>query len=104
MCIRDRFSKVGPKVADVPCPPVNGTDPAAKPINGFNPKTLAKVTPRTSWSVTNIVCLLYTSINYLIDNGDIDINQFKELGIEALKTGSEAFLRGTIAALSLIHI
>ena len=55
----------------------------------------------TALQITLILKLapeIYTAINYLIDNGDIDINQFKELGIEALKTGSEAFLRGTIAA------
>ena len=55
----------------------------------------------TALQITLILKLapeIYKAINYLIDNGDIDINQFKELGIEALKTGSEAFLRGTIAA------
>ena len=41
---------------------------------------------------------IYKAINYLINNGEIDINQFKKLGIESLKSGSEAFLRGTIAA------
>ena len=41
---------------------------------------------------------IYKAINYLIDNGKIDINQLKKLGIEALQAGSEAFLRGSIAA------
>ena len=55
----------------------------------------------TALQITLILKLapeIYKAINYLIDNGEIDINQFKKLGIEALQTGSEAFLRGTIAA------
>ena len=55
----------------------------------------------TALQITLILKLapeIYKAINYLIDNGEIDINQFKKLGIEALQAGSEAFLRGTIAA------
>ncbi|QNE66899.1 hypothetical protein [Fusobacterium hwasookii] len=55
----------------------------------------------TALQITLILKLapeIYKAINYLINNGEIDINQFKKLGIESLKSGSEAFLRGTIAA------
>lgn len=48
----------------------------------------------TALQITLILKLapeIYKAINYLIDNGEIDINQFKKLGIEALQTGSEAF-------------
>ncbi|OWP24513.1 hypothetical protein CA839_00260 [Fusobacterium polymorphum] len=41
---------------------------------------------------------IYKAIKYLIDNGEIDINQFKKIGIDCLQAGSEAFLRGSIAA------
>lgn len=41
---------------------------------------------------------IYKAIKYLIDNGKIDINQFKKIGIDCLQAGSEAFLRGSIAA------
>lgn len=55
----------------------------------------------TALQITLILKLapeIYKAINYLIDNGEIDINQFKKLGIESLKSGSETFLRGSIAA------
>ena len=55
----------------------------------------------TALQITLILKLapeIYKAINYLIDNGKIDINQLKKLGIEALQAGSEAFLRGSIAA------
>ena len=55
----------------------------------------------TALQITLILKLapeIYKAINYLINNGEIDINQFKKLGIESLKSGSEAFLRGTVAA------
>ena len=55
----------------------------------------------TALQITLILKLapeIYKAINYLIDNKEIDINRFKKIGIEALQTGSEAFLRGTIAA------
>lgn len=41
---------------------------------------------------------IYKAIKYLIDNGKIDINQFKKIGIDCLQAGNEAFLRGSIAA------
>lgn len=41
---------------------------------------------------------IYKAIKYLISNGKIDITQFKKIGIENLEAGSEAFLRGSIAA------
>lgn len=55
----------------------------------------------TALQITLILKLapeIYKAIYYLIDNKEIDINQFKKIGIEVLQTGSEAFLRGTIAA------
>ncbi|WP_314328212.1 hypothetical protein [Fusobacterium pseudoperiodonticum] len=41
---------------------------------------------------------IYKAIKYLINNGKIDITQLKKIGIDCLQGGSEAFLRGTIAA------
>ena len=41
---------------------------------------------------------IYKAIKYLISNGEIDFTRFKMMGIECLQAGSEAFLRGTVAA------
>ena len=41
---------------------------------------------------------IYKAIKYLISSGEIDFSQFKMMGIECLQAGSEAFLRGTVAA------
>lgn len=38
------------------------------------------------------------AIKYLIENGEIDEDQFKKIGFAALKGGSEGFVRGTVSA------
>ena len=38
------------------------------------------------------------AIHYLIENGEIDEEQFKVLGFKALTSSSEGFIRGTVSA------
>ncbi len=38
------------------------------------------------------------AINYLIDNGEIDEEQFQKIGFKALEGGTEGFVRGSVAA------
>lgn len=41
---------------------------------------------------------VYKAISYLVNNGELDEDQFKEIGFSALSSGSEGFIRGTISA------
>ena len=41
---------------------------------------------------------IINAVKYLIDNGEVDEEQFKKIGFAALKGGSEGFVRGTISA------
>ena len=41
---------------------------------------------------------IWKAIHYLIDNGEIDEEQFKTIGFKALTSSSEGFMRGTVSA------
>ena len=41
---------------------------------------------------------IYKSIDYLIKNGEIDIQRLKKMGTKGLSAGAEGFLRGSIAS------
>lgn len=41
---------------------------------------------------------IWKAIHYLIENGEIDEEQFKVLGFKALTSSSEGFIRGTVSA------
>lgn len=41
---------------------------------------------------------IYKAIDYLIKNGEIDIQQIKKSGLNAMSSGAESFLRGSIAS------
>ena len=41
---------------------------------------------------------ILNAVKYLIENGEVDEDQFKKIGFAALKGGSEGFVRGTVSA------
>lgn len=57
---------------------------------GLNAATISIVL-RTAPEIIN-------AIKYLIENGEVDEEQFKKIGFAALKGGSEGFVRGTVSA------
>ena len=48
--------------------------------------------------VLNIAPEIYKAISFLIKNGELDEQQFREIGFAALQGGAEGFVRGTISA------
>lgn len=57
---------------------------------GLNAATISIVL-RTAPEIIN-------AIKYLIENGEVDEEQFKKIGFAALRGGSEGFVRGTVSA------
>ena len=57
----------------------------------------AGLTAATITAITQIVPELYKAIDYLIKNGEIDLNQIKNSGKKVISASGEAFLRGSIA-------
>lgn len=41
---------------------------------------------------------IFKAVKYLIENGEVDEEQFKKIGFAAIKGGSEGFVRGTVSA------
>ena len=58
----------------------------------------AGITAATVSLVLKVVPEIYKAISYLIKNGEIDENQFKNIGFAAVSGGAEGFIRGTIAS------
>ena len=59
----------------------------------------AGLTAATLTAVLELVPELYKAIDYLIKNGEIDINQLKSGGVKVLTASGESFLRGSVAYL-----
>ena len=59
----------------------------------------AGLTAATLTAVLELVPELYKAIDYLIKNGEIDINQLKMGGVKVLTASGESFLRGSVAYL-----
>ena len=57
----------------------------------------AGVTAAAITAATQIVPELYKAIDYLIKNGQIDLNQIKKSGKRVITSSGESFLRGSIA-------
>lgn len=57
----------------------------------------AGLTAAAITAITQIVPELYKAIDYLIKNGEIDLNGLKKSGKKVISTSGEAFLKGSIA-------
>ncbi len=66
-------------------------------IDYINQALKAGLTAATITAITQLVPELYKTIDYLIKNGEIDMNALKKSGKEVISTSGEAFLRGSIA-------
>lgn len=60
--------------------------------------TKAGLTAATISLVLNVAPEIYKAIRYLIENGEVDEAQFKQIGLAAVTGGSEGFVRGSISA------
>lgn len=58
----------------------------------------AGLTAATISVVLRTAPVILNSIKYLIENGEVEEGQIKEIGVAALKGGAEGFVRGTISA------
>lgn len=67
-------------------------------------KDILRESCKAGMSAAVITLVLKTSpeilkaIHYLIENGEIDEEQFKQIGFKALTSSSEGFIRGTVSA------
>lgn len=59
----------------------------------------AGLTAATLTAILQLVPELYKAIDYLIKNGELNVNQIKKSGVKVLTASGEAFLRGSIAYL-----
>lgn len=66
-------------------------------INYINNAFKAGLTAASITAVTQLVPELYKAIDYLIKNGEIDLNQIKRSGEKIITASGESFLRGSIA-------
>lgn len=66
-------------------------------IDYLNNALKAGLTAATITAITQLVPEIYKVIDYLIKNGEIDVNQLKKSGLKVLSSSGEAFLRGSIA-------
>ena len=58
----------------------------------------AGITAATIAVMLKIVPEIYKAISYLIKSGEIDDEQFKKMGFDAISGGAEGFIRGTISS------
>ncbi len=66
-------------------------------INYMNQALKAGLTAASITAITQIVPELYKAIDYLIKNGEIDLNGLTESGEKIISASGEAFLQGAIA-------
>lgn len=66
-------------------------------IDYVNKAMKAGLTAATITAITQLVPELYKSIDFLIKNGEINLNQIKNSGEKIITTSGESFLRGSIA-------
>lgn len=58
----------------------------------------AGVTAATISMVLKVAPEIYKAIQYLIENGELDEQQFQKIGFAAVRGGTEGFIRGSLAA------
>lgn len=66
-------------------------------IDYVNRAMKAGLTAAAITAITQLIPELYKTIDYLIKNGEIDLNTLKKSGKKVISTSGEAFLRGSIA-------
>lgn len=66
-------------------------------INYVNQALKAGLTAASITAITQIVPEVYKAIDYLIKNGEIDLDALKKSGKKVISVSGEAFLRGSIA-------
>lgn len=66
-------------------------------INYMNQAMKAGLTAASITAITQLVPELYKAIDYLIKNGEIDLNSVKQSSGKIITTSGESFLRGSIA-------
>ena len=66
-------------------------------IDYLNNALKAGLTAATITAITQLVPEIYKVIDYLIKNGEIDVNQLKKSGLKVVSASGEAFLRGSLA-------
>ena len=66
-------------------------------IDYINQAMKAGLTAAAITAITQVVPELYKAIDYLIKNGEIDLNALKKSGVKVISASGEAFLRGSIA-------
>ena len=71
--------------------------PEAIAVDYFQKALEAGLTAATITLATQVVPELYKVIDYLIKNGQIDVNQLKQSGKKIITASGESFLRGSIA-------
>ncbi|MBQ3220583.1 MAG: hypothetical protein IJB34_01325 [Clostridia bacterium] len=73
-------------------------------LNYIKKAAKAGLTAATLTAILQLVPELYKAIDYLIKNGELDVNQLKKSGVKVLSASGESFLRGSIAYLAQMAI
>ncbi len=72
--------------------------------NSIKPEYIAKEAVKSGLTAATVTVVLQTApeifkaIDYLVKNGEIDIEQLKKAGIKALSSSAEGFIRGSVAS------
>ena len=66
-------------------------------VDYLNKAMKAGLTAAAITAITQLVPEFYKAIDYLIKNGEIDVQQLKNSGVKIMSASAESFLRGSIA-------